>query len=333
MRVENVLLGCGGYAREKLSPALLIDYYERYALAQLTDGVKHSENPKICPVCGFESEGNAVFCLSCGLLYSERSYAPENEATPIFSDFSETGIADADLPNNDPPKADAEQNDGAGGVFIAKTKPSAGDKIASKISSKAIYILAGSAAALVIVLILVNSLQGGAQAGGANRVAQIDGYDAVRNSTGYIIQEPDPIEEPSPPEEGLPAPEAPLSMNTWPPSDGDLLVISTPKGKGMFIRSEPYVNGSGTTYADGNKIGYIHPEDYSVQLVSNGVVVQDTEGYYWFGIQIPEWYRNDPWQNSNYGGKPMVGYVREDVVQLLRRENDGSLDWSSITIP
>jgi len=101
------------------------------------------------------------------------------------------------------------------------------------------------------------------------------------------------------------------------PFQGDRFVTSEPKS-GIFIRSEPIVNGKSNIINDGNKIGWIAGGDTSVVLVATGVEYQEGPGqYWWFEVEIPQWYRDTKKQSDNFAGLPLIGWVRDDVVRYI----------------
>ena len=105
------------------------------------------------------------------------------------------------------------------------------------------------------------------------------------------------------------------------PFEGTIFVTNEPK-LGIFIRSEPEVTGAGNSMNDGNKIGWIAGGDESVELVCTGEKI-DTGGYFWFEVEIPVSYRNSAKQKQYYDGKPLIGWVRIDVVKEKLPESNG----------
>jgi len=106
--------------------------------------------------------------------------------------------------------------------------------------------------------------------------------------------------------------------DTIPPYAGDVFVTSESK-LGIFVRSDHVVNGEGNKINDGNKIGWIAGGDTDVELVSTGREYHEGgEGYWWFEVKIPKWYRDTKKQTENFDGKPLVGWVRSDVVKQIR---------------
>jgi hypothetical protein len=166
-----------------------------------------------------------------------------------------------------------------------------------------------------------------------------DSGSAIHGAEGYVIQvEELPGSSAETPDESISGAESlvvndPVTMNTWPPSTGDYIIMNTPAKKGLFVRNDPWVDGEATQYSDGNKIAYLNPDDRWVILVATGEGTSDSEGYHWFQVQIPEDFRNQEWQSQNFGSDPLIGYVREDVVQLLMRDANGNPDWDSVYIP
>jgi hypothetical protein len=95
---------------------------------------------------------------------------------------------------------------------------------------------------------------------------------------------------------------------------GTEFVIHTEPKKGMFVRSEPIVNGDATKLGDGNKIAYIHYDDTSVRLSATGET-EWGEGYTWIRVEVPQWYRETAEQEEYFAGRPLTGWVRQDVVR------------------
>ena len=84
---------------------------------------------------------------------------------------------------------------------------------------------------------------------------------------------------------------------------------------GIFIRSDPTVTGAGNKLNDGNKIGWIAGGDTSVTLVATGKEYHEGGNlHWWYEVEIPQWYRDTAKQSENYSGKPLIGWVRDDVV-------------------
>jgi len=99
------------------------------------------------------------------------------------------------------------------------------------------------------------------------------------------------------------------------PYAGTIFVTNQPK-LGIFIRSDHYVDGNGRYLNDSNKIGWIAGGDTSVQLVATGNEYDEGgDRHWWYEVEIPQWYRDTPQQTENYAGKPLIGWVRDDVVQ------------------
>jgi hypothetical protein len=106
---------------------------------------------------------------------------------------------------------------------------------------------------------------------------------------------------------------------TWPPREGDVLVAHTEPARAAVIRSAPVVDGA-QTETDGNQIGYIYPGDTSVQLIATGEYyedIQDGHDHMWIEVKIPQWYRDTGEQSTKYGGRPLVGWVGSDLVELF----------------
>jgi len=103
-----------------------------------------------------------------------------------------------------------------------------------------------------------------------------------------------------------------------PPFRGDVFVTAK-TNQGIFVRSEPIVDGDGKNINDGNKIAWIDSGDTSVELIATGKEYHEGgEGYWWYEVEIPGWYRNTQEQTANFAGRPMVGWVRSDVVRQVR---------------
>ncbi|GHU66101.1 hypothetical protein AGMMS49983_15050 [Clostridia bacterium] len=99
------------------------------------------------------------------------------------------------------------------------------------------------------------------------------------------------------------------------PFRGTIFVTNEPK-LGIFVRSEHVVNGEGKKLNDGNKIGWIEGGNTSVELVATGNEYDEgPNGYWWYEVEIPQWYRDTTKQTENYKDKPLVGWVRSDVVR------------------
>ena len=102
------------------------------------------------------------------------------------------------------------------------------------------------------------------------------------------------------------------------PVIGDIFVTSESKS-GIFIRSEPIVDGVANKLNDGNKIGWIEGGDTTIRLVATGNEYHEGgDRHWWYEVEIPEWYRETERQTENYKGKPLVGWVRDDVVKQVR---------------
>jgi len=103
-----------------------------------------------------------------------------------------------------------------------------------------------------------------------------------------------------------------------PPFAGDVFVTNDPK-TGIFIRSDHIITGEGNKINDGNKIGWIAGGDTSVELIATGKKYHEgDDGFWWYEVEIPQWYRDTKKQNDNFAGRPMVGWVRQDVVKQIR---------------
>ena len=110
----------------------------------------------------------------------------------------------------------------------------------------------------------------------------------------------------------------PGSDDTLPPFQGDVYVTSE-KELGIFIRSDPGIQGDGNVLDDGNKIGWIDGGDVSVELIATGnEYLEDVGRYWWYEVEIPQWYRDTSMQMEYYAGKSLTGWVREDVVKRIR---------------
>ena len=110
--------------------------------------------------------------------------------------------------------------------------------------------------------------------------------------------------------------EQPSAADGDPPFKGDILVNKM-TNSGIYIRSDHVVNGESNKLNDGNKIGWIAAGDKSVQLTATGRKWQEDDGaHLWYEVEIPKSYRDTAKQTENYAGKPLVGWVRSDLVQL-----------------
>jgi len=110
---------------------------------------------------------------------------------------------------------------------------------------------------------------------------------------------------------------APEPEDTMWPFKGDRFVTVEPKS-GIFIRSEPYVNGKSNMINDGNKIGWIAGGDTSVVLIATGEEYFEGPGkFWWYEVEIPQWYRDTNKQTTYFAGLPLIGWVREDVVMYI----------------
>ena len=108
----------------------------------------------------------------------------------------------------------------------------------------------------------------------------------------------------------------PTEADGMPPFKGDTLV--TKANSGIFIRSDHLVNGEANTLNDGNKIGWIAAGDKSVHLVSTGKKWEEEDGsHWWYEVEIPQTYRDTKKQSENYAGKPLKGWVRSDLVEVV----------------
>jgi len=107
--------------------------------------------------------------------------------------------------------------------------------------------------------------------------------------------------------------------DTIPPYAGDKFVVSSSSPKmGIFIRSDHVVNGQSKYLNDGNKIGWIAGNDTSVVLIATGKEYDEGgDGYWWYQVEIPQWYRDTQKQSENYAGYPLIGWVRQDVVRQV----------------
>jgi len=103
-----------------------------------------------------------------------------------------------------------------------------------------------------------------------------------------------------------------------PPFEVDVLVTNQEK-LGIFIRSEPEVTGESSKLNDGNKIGWIKGGNTDVELLATGKKHREGDnGFWWFEVMIPQSFRDTKQQTENFDGKPLVGWVREDVVKQIR---------------
>ena len=110
----------------------------------------------------------------------------------------------------------------------------------------------------------------------------------------------------------------PLAEDEIFPFGGEVFVTNF-SDKNIFIRSEPVVNGESSKMNDGNKIGWIEKGDTSVELIATGNEYHEGgDGHWWYEIEIPQWYRDTPKQKENFAGKPLVGWIREDIVRQIR---------------
>ena len=106
------------------------------------------------------------------------------------------------------------------------------------------------------------------------------------------------------------------------PFGGEIFVTNF-SDKNIFIRSEPVVNGESSKMNDGNKIGWIEKGDTSVELIATGNEYHEGgDGHWWYEIEIPQWYRDTPKQAENFAGKPLVGWVRDDIVRQISGQCD-----------
>jgi flagellar basal body-associated protein FliL len=110
-----------------------------------------------------------------------------------------------------------------------------------------------------------------------------------------------------------PLPEEPV--DTLYPFKGTVFVTKETK-LGIFVRSDHVVNGETKKMNDGNKIAYIEGGNTSVELVATGNEYDEgSAGYWWYEVEVPQWYRDSATQTKNYAGKPLLGWVRADVVK------------------
>ena len=110
----------------------------------------------------------------------------------------------------------------------------------------------------------------------------------------------------------------PLDEDDIYPYGGEVFVTNF-SDKNIFIRSEPVVKGESSKMNDGNKIGWIKKGDESVELVATGNEYHEGgNGHWWYEIEIPQWYRDTSEQAKNFTGKPLVGWVRDDIVRQVR---------------
>jgi len=110
------------------------------------------------------------------------------------------------------------------------------------------------------------------------------------------------------------------------PGGASLTIDPKIKG-GIFIRSEPEVTGKSSEMADGNKIGYIREGKTDVILRGTGKTEIGNDGFMWYQVRIPQEFRDTAEQTKYYKDKPMVGWVREDVVVFARMGGaEGSLN-------
>jgi hypothetical protein len=99
------------------------------------------------------------------------------------------------------------------------------------------------------------------------------------------------------------------------PVKGTIFITNEAK-LGIFVRSEHLVNGEGMTLNDGNKIAWIAGGNTSVELVATGNEYNEgADGYWWYEVEVPQSYRDTAKQKENYAGKPLIGWVRSDVVK------------------
>ena len=83
---------------------------------------------------------------------------------------------------------------------------------------------------------------------------------------------------------------------------------------GIYVRSEPVVDGEAGKMDDGNKIAYIQEGRTDVVLVPTGITSVDDSGFLWHEVDIPLSFRNEDTQKQYYDGKPLTGWVRDDVI-------------------
>jgi hypothetical protein len=110
----------------------------------------------------------------------------------------------------------------------------------------------------------------------------------------------------------------PLNEDEIFPFGGEVFVTNF-SDKNIFIRSEPEISGESSKMNDGNKIGWIEKGDESVELIATGYEYHEgDDGHWWYEIEIPQWYRDTPKQAENFAGKPLIGWVRDDIVRQIR---------------
>jgi hypothetical protein len=99
------------------------------------------------------------------------------------------------------------------------------------------------------------------------------------------------------------------------PVKGTIFITNEAK-LGIFVRSEHLVNGESKTLNDGNKIAWIAGGNTSVELIATGNEYNEgADGYWWYEVEVPQTYRDTAKQKENYAGKPLIGWVRSDVVK------------------
>jgi len=101
--------------------------------------------------------------------------------------------------------------------------------------------------------------------------------------------------------------------DSW-PFAGAIIITNEPK-LGIFIRSDHFVDGDSNLIDDGNKIGWIAGGDTSVELIATGNKYHEGgDGFWWYEVKIPQWYRDTGKQKNFYDGRTLIGWVREDVL-------------------
>jgi hypothetical protein len=147
--------------------------------------------------------------------------------------------------------------------------------------------------------------------------------DYQKAYVAHLAKKDDPDREVAPTESAVESREVANEPDTvvednLPPYAGDIFVTNQAKS-GIYIRSDHLVDGDANTLGDSNKIGWIKGGDTSVQLVATGNEYDEGGAdYWWYEVEIPQWYRDTAKQTEHYAGRPLIGWVREDVVMKQR---------------
>jgi uncharacterized Zn finger protein (UPF0148 family) len=252
---------------------------------------------KYCENCGAEMLDDDVFCANCGATME----APGISRTGTFQ--PQPTYAKHTPPVAIPPAPSPEKKDNTLKIVLGITIPA--------------FVLL-----LVVVLFFlpigkdgapIINFQKSASEASSESSSPPDTKDHESDVPAYTPQNdpPDtsPYDEPETSQD-----EPPEDSDTTPPYAGNRFVTNQMKD-GIFIRSDPSVQGNSRKLRDTNKIGYIEDGDTGVELIATGAeYYNDDDGYWWYEVEIPEWYRNTELQQQHYSDKPLIGWVRDDVV-------------------